>query len=62
MKKRLAAILACALTVSTLAACGTTANNGNGSTTGNGTIANQTVTSSIELAEIAEGTGLCCFR
>ena len=58
MKKRLAAILACALTVSTLAACGTTANNGNGSTTGNGTIANQTVTSSIELAEIAEGTGL----
>lgn len=58
MKKRLAAILACALAVSTLAACGTAANNGTGSTTGNGTIANQTVTSSIELAEIAEGTGL----
>ena len=58
MKKRLATILACALAVSTLAACGSTTNNPTTSTNGTGTIANQTIQPSIELAEIAEGTGL----
>jgi trigger factor len=58
MKKRLATILACALAVSTMAACGNTAGNPTESTNGTGAIANQTILPSIELAEIAEGTGL----
>lgn len=58
MKKRLATILACALTVSALAACGNTANNPTTSTEQKGTLAEATLLPSMELSEVPEGTGL----
>lgn len=56
MKKKMAAVLACVLTVSALAACGAEGTTGTENT--QGTIAEATITPSIEVVAVEEGTAL----